>query len=83
MGIIAEGDFEIGGTVWDADGSEELDAAEVSGSPDLHVRGLPCQERRVHRGGALKAMTVAEPSLAHDLSKETVRAKRLVLEDTY
>jgi hypothetical protein len=84
-GIVAEGDLEIGATVWDADGSEELDAAEVAGSADLHVRGGfraksaefigAVRTRRLpssHFGDALKTMTVAETILAHDLLKGTI-----------
>jgi len=83
VGIMAEGDLEVGGTVWDADGQEELDAAEAAGSPDLHVRGgfrdksaefiEAVRTRRLpssHFGDALKTMTVAETILAHDLLRE-------------
>ncbi|MGD8165967.1 Gfo/Idh/MocA family protein [Herbiconiux sp. P16] len=90
-GIMAEGDLEIGGTVWDADGSEELDAADVAGSPDLPVRGgfraksaefiEAVRTRRLpssHFGDALKTMTVAETILAHDLLKDADGTKRLV-----
>lgn len=90
-GIMAEGDLEVGATIWDADGREELDAGEVAGSPDLYVRGgflaksaefiEAVRSRRLpssHFGDAMKTMTVAETILAHDLLKETEQTKRLV-----
>lgn len=79
-GIMAEADLEVGGAIWDADGREELDAADVAGASDLHVRGgfraksaefiASVRTRRLpssHFGDALKTMTVAETILAHDL----------------
>jgi hypothetical protein len=82
-GIMAEGDLEVGGTVWDAAGSQELDAADVAGSAELHIRGgfraksaefiEAVRSRRLpssHFGDALKTMTIAEIILAHDLLRE-------------
>jgi virulence factor len=84
-GVMAEGDLEVGGTVWDAAGSEELDAAEVAGSAELHVRGGfraksaefidSVRSRRLpssHFGDALKTMTIAEVILAHDVLREAI-----------
>ena len=96
VGIMAEADLEVGGTVWDADGQEDLDAAEVAGSADLHVRGgfrdksaefiEAVRTRRLpssHFGDALKTMTVAETILAHDLLRGADCTKRLALGEGY
>ena len=82
-GIMAEGDLEVGGTVWDINGAEELDAAQVAGSAELHVRGgfhaksaefiESVRSRRLpssHFGDALKTMAIAEVILAHDVLRE-------------
>jgi len=82
-GIMAEGDLEVGGTVWDVNGAEELDAAQVAGSAELHVRGgfhaksaefiESVRSRRLpssHFGDALKTMAIAEVILAHDVLRE-------------
>lgn len=82
-GIMAEGDLEVGGVVWGPDGVEELDAAEVAGATELHVRGgflaksaefiEAVRSRRLpssHFGDALKTMTVAETILAKSLLDE-------------
>ena len=82
-GIMAEGDLEVGGVIWGPDGVEELEAAEVAGATELHVRGgflaksaefiQSVRSRRLpssHFGDALKTMTVAETILAKSLLDE-------------
>jgi len=90
-GVMAEADLEVGGTIWSEVGVNELDAAEVAGSAEVHVRGgfraksaefiEAVRSRRLpssHFGDALKTMTVAETILAHDLLRQTEPTKRLV-----
>jgi len=82
-GVMAEGDLEVGGVIWGPQGVEELDAADVAGATELHVRGGflaksaefidSVRSRRLpssHFGDALKTMAVAETILAKSLLDE-------------
>ena len=82
-GFMAEGDLEVGATLWTADGRTELDAAEAAGSSELYrLGGFRAKSAefidavRTRRpassdfADALKTMVVAETILAHALTTE-------------
>jgi virulence factor len=83
-GVMAEGDLEVGATIWTADGETTLSAADVAGSDELYRLGgfraksqdfidavRSRQPATSHFADALKTMVVAETILAHALEEET------------
>ena len=82
-GFMAEGDLEVGASMWTADGRTDLEAAEVAGSNELYRLGgfrdksaefiEAVRTRRPASSDfadALKTMLVAETILAHALLRE-------------
>lgn len=87
-GVMAEGDLEVGATVWTADGETAFAAAEVAGSTELYrLGGFRAKSRdfidavRSRRpassdfADALKTMVVAETILAHALIEDGPSAR--------
>jgi predicted dehydrogenase len=85
-GVMAEGDLEVGATVWSADGSTTFSAVDAAGSDELYrLGGFRAKNQdfidsvRSRRpatsdfSDALKTMVVAERILAHALEDETQR----------
>jgi virulence factor len=82
-GVMAEGDLEVGATVWTADGEVGLDAAEAAGSAEPYRLGgfraksedfiSAVRSRRPASSDfadALKTMVVAETILAYAMEEE-------------